>query len=249
MKNKKVLIAGESWMSFTTHVKGFDTFYTSVYEEGIKWLRAALEEGGYDVTFIPNHLAAEEFPFKLEELQKFNAVILSDIGANTLLLSKRTFIEGQRTPNRLKLIEEYVANGGGFCMVGGYLSFTGIDAKANFKSTAIAEILPVDMLDKDDRIEACEGILPVIKTEHEIFNGLPTEWPHFLGYNQTTQNAEGEVLATIGDDPFVAVREYQKGRTAVFTSDCSPHWAPKEFVEWSFYNKFWINLVNWIAKA
>ena len=27
---KKVLLAGESWMSYTTHVKGFDSFYTSV---------------------------------------------------------------------------------------------------------------------------------------------------------------------------------------------------------------------------
>ena len=33
-EKKKVLLAGESWMSFTTHVKGFDTFYTSVYETG-----------------------------------------------------------------------------------------------------------------------------------------------------------------------------------------------------------------------
>ena len=31
---KKVLLAGESWSSYTTHVKGFDAFYTSVYEEG-----------------------------------------------------------------------------------------------------------------------------------------------------------------------------------------------------------------------
>ena len=44
---KKVLLAGESWMSYTTHVKGFDSFYTSVYETGEKWLKKALEENGY----------------------------------------------------------------------------------------------------------------------------------------------------------------------------------------------------------
>ena len=32
--SKKVLLAGESWMSYTTHVKGFDAFYTSTYETG-----------------------------------------------------------------------------------------------------------------------------------------------------------------------------------------------------------------------
>ena len=40
--SKKVLLAGESWMSYTTHVKGFDSFYTSTYETGEKWLKAAL---------------------------------------------------------------------------------------------------------------------------------------------------------------------------------------------------------------
>ena len=40
---KKVLLAGESWMSYTTHVKGFDTFYTSVYETGEKYLKAATD--------------------------------------------------------------------------------------------------------------------------------------------------------------------------------------------------------------
>ena len=68
--SKKVLLAGESWMSYTTHVKGFDSFYTSVYETGEKWLKAALEEGGYEVTFMPNHLAGEEFPFTMEELKE-----------------------------------------------------------------------------------------------------------------------------------------------------------------------------------
>ena len=43
---KRVLLAGESWSSHTTHVKGFDTFYTSVYEEGGKWLIEALEASG-----------------------------------------------------------------------------------------------------------------------------------------------------------------------------------------------------------
>lgn len=52
---KKVLLAGESWMSYTTHVKGFDTFYTSVYETGEKYLKAAMERGRImNFTFLPN---------------------------------------------------------------------------------------------------------------------------------------------------------------------------------------------------
>ena len=71
---KRVLLAGESWMSYTTHVKGFDTFYTSVYETGEKYIKKAFEEGGYEFTFLPNHLAMEEFPFSLEELKKYDLV-------------------------------------------------------------------------------------------------------------------------------------------------------------------------------
>ena len=64
-------------MSYTTHVKGFDSFYTSVYETGEKWLKAALEEGGYEVTFMPNHLAGEEFPFTMEELKEYDLILAS----------------------------------------------------------------------------------------------------------------------------------------------------------------------------
>ena len=159
--SKKVLLAGESWMSYTTHVKGFDSFYTSVYETGEKWLKAALEEGGYEVTFMPNHLAGEEFPFTMEELKEYDAVILSDIGANTLLLPSATFMRSEKKPNRCNLIRDYVLDGGALMMVGGYLTFSGVDAKGKWHDTAVQEVLPVEVLTVDDRMEHCEGTTPV----------------------------------------------------------------------------------------
>ena len=122
-EKKKVLLAGESWMSFTTHVKGFDTFYTSVYETGEKFLKAALEEGGYDFTFLPNHLAMEEFPFKMEELKQYDLLVLSDIGANTLLLPGATFTRSEMMPNRCNLIRDYVLEGGALLILGGRAAF------------------------------------------------------------------------------------------------------------------------------
>ncbi len=245
---KKILIAGESWMSHTTHVKGFDTFTTSVYEEGIKWLREAFVSSGYEVEFIPNHLATENFPYTMEEIKKYDVVILSDIGANTLLLPNDTFTKSQKMPNRLTLIKDYVEQGGSFCMIGGYLTFTGIDAKAKYFDTVIDDILPVQLLPYDDRVEVCEGVYPKVEKDHEIFSGIPYEWPHFLGYNKTKVKKEGKVIATINNDPFVAVREYGKGKTAAFTSDCAPHWAPPEFCEWDYYKVFWDNLMKWLCK-
>ena len=75
---KNVLIAGESWMSFTTHVKGCDSFVTSVYEEGVEHLEKALIEGGYHVDFMPNHIASNEFPSDMANLKKYNCIVLSD---------------------------------------------------------------------------------------------------------------------------------------------------------------------------
>lgn len=245
----KILFAGESWMSFTTHVKGYDTFYSSVYEEGIKWIKNGLEKSGIEVDYLPNHLASNKFPTSLKELEEYDVVVLSDIGANTLLLSDDTFIRGKKTPNRLDLIEEYVKNGGGFLMIGGYLTFMGIEGKGFYKNTIIDDILPTRMLTHDDRVERPEGVKPlVLNDKHEIFKGLSIDFPEFLGYNQTISTTEGEVLATINGDPFIAVREYFKGRTAVFTSDCSPHWAPMEFLNWESYDGLWANIINWLKK-
>lgn len=83
-----------------------------------------------------------------------------------------------------------------------------------------------------------------------MFEGIPSDWPNFLGYNKLISNPrKGTVLATIGTrDPFVAVGEFGKGRSAVFASDCSPHWAPPEFCNWEYYGVFWRNLINWLGK-
>ncbi len=247
---KKVLIAGESWFTHTIHVKGFDTFTTSSYGEGVKWLKKALEDGGYEVNFVPNHKVEEDFPYTLEGLKEYDLIILSDIGSNTLLLPDSTFVKSEKNPNRCDLIRDYVEDGGAFCMIGGYMSFTGIDAKTRYGQTAIVDVLPVNLLNRDDRVELPEGISPtVINKEHEIFEGIEEEWPHFLGYNQTVKDdTKGEVLATINEDPFIVIGEFGKGRSAAFTSDCAPHWGPPEFTNWKYYNRFWKNLANWLTK-
>ncbi len=246
---KKILLAGESWMSYTTHVKGADAFYTSVYETGEKWLKAALEKGGYEVDFLPNHLAAEEFPFTMEELKEYDCVILSDIGANTLLLPSATFARSEKMPNRTKLIRDYVTEGGGLIMVGGYLTFSGVDAKGKWHDTPVQEVLPVEVLTVDDRMEHCEGVTPKAVSTHEILEGIPKEFPDVLGYNKTIAGEGAQVLAEVEGDPFLAVMECGKGRSAVVTTDCAPHWAPVEFCEWEYYDLLWKNIADWVTKS
>jgi uncharacterized membrane protein len=52
-----------------------------------------------------------------------------------------------------------------------------------------------------------------------------------------------------GADPLVACTPYDRGRSAVFTSDCAPHWAPPEFLDWPGYQVLWPNLIRWLAGA
>ena len=245
----EILIAGESWETYSIHIKGFDTFTTCTYGEGVQWLRAALESAGHQVHFMPNHLALREFPGTAEELQRYGVVMLSDCGSNTLLLHPETSFNSVRTPNRLTAIHDYVADGGALVMIGGYMTFQGIDGKARYHGTPVEDALPVVMQATDDRVELPEGNNPVaVSSGHPILKGIEGEWPVFLGYNRFTARPEAEVLLTIGNDPFVVVGKYKKGRSAAFASDCGPHWGPPEYLNWKYHDQFWAQLVAWLAE-
>lgn len=245
---KKVLLVGESWFKYEVHVKGFDTFYSSTYDSGEKWLKNALEANGYQVDYMPNHLALNEFPYETEALAEYDTIILSDIGANTLLLSDATFSKSEIKPNRIQLIKDYVLNGGGLCMIGGYMTFAGIDGKGRWHNTPVQDILPVQVLDRDDREEHPEGIVATVKLEHEILSGIPAEWPPFLGYNKTILKENAQLLVEVGGNPLIAVNTAGEGRVSVFTSDCAPHWAPLQFCEWEYYPKLFTQLMDWTSK-
>ena len=96
MSKKKILLAGESWVSTATHIKGFDQFPTVTYHTGADELLKALKATDFDVTFMPAHEAQRGFPQTMEALSAYDAVVLSDIGANTLLLHPDTWIHSRR---------------------------------------------------------------------------------------------------------------------------------------------------------
>ncbi|MDK2928190.1 MAG: hypothetical protein PWR31_1881 [Bacillota bacterium] len=244
----RVLLAGESWVTHMIHVKGFDSFTTSKYEEGAAWLLEALQGAGLEVDYQPSHVAQDHFPFSIEELQRYGAVILSDIGSNTLLLHNDTFGKSAVLPNRLEVLRAYVEQGGGLVMIGGYMSFSGIDGKARYGETPLGAVLPVECLPGDDRCELPQGVTPrVVAPAHPVLAGVPGQWPHFLGYNRFRAKEGSTVLLTAGADPFVVVGTYGRGRSLAFASDCAPHWGPPEFLGWPGYNTFWANALRWVG--
>jgi len=245
----RILIAGESWETLSFHQKGFDVFTTTFYYEGVGPLQAALEGAGHAVDYMPSHIAATKFPIDRVGLQAFDVVILSDIGTNTLLLHPDTFERSRRMPNRLTLLRDYVAGGGGLIMVGGYMTFQGIDAKARYAGTPVEAALPVTLLTQDDRVEVPEGAAPRVHTAHPIVAGIDGEWPQLLGYNRLIARPEAITVAMVADDPLLVAWEFGTGRSIAFASDCGPHWAPPEFLAWSGYARLWSQMAAWAGGA
>lgn len=246
---KNILFAGESWHVYSLHTKGFDTFSTSSYQEGGERLIQAFEKAGYEVDYMPSHIAANKFPQTKQELQGYSSVVFSDIGANTLLLSDTVFVRSQTAPNRLDEIAQYVKEGGSFAMMGGYMSFAGIDAKAKYAGTAIEDILPVGVMRTDDREERPQGVHVRATAEHAVLKGIDTVMPHLMGYNKLIEKDPADVLMrTECGDIIAAAKHVGKGRTFAFASDIAPHWAPPEFMSWEHYDTLFGNMARWLCQ-
>ena len=257
MTRKQVLLVGESWMSSATHYKGFDQFGSVTFHLGAEPLVAALKDSPFELTYMPAHEAVTGLPAAMEGLARYDAILLSDVGSNSILLHPDVWLHGKTYPNRLKLLRDWTAAGGGLAMIGGYFSFQGIDGKARWGRTAVEEALPVTCLPLDDRLEIPEGFRPVVTgpADHPILAGLGREWPVLLGANEVRlKSTPGtEVLATLPDDqgghPLLVIGQYGQGRTAVWTSDIGPHWLPQTFVDWPGYARLWTNLLGWLTRG
>ena len=253
-EKQHILLAGESWVTSATHYKGWDQFGSVTYHLGADYLVKALGDSPFELTYMPSHLAARDFPQTLGMLRQYSVVILSDIGSNTLLLHPDTWLNGRPTPNRLKLLREFVRQGGGLIMMGGYYSYQGINGGARYHQTPIEDVLPVTMLPYDDRVEVPEGFRPeIVRSDHAILQGLPREFPLLLGFNEVQLKSEArvELLARVpeefGGHPLLVAGQYEQGRTLAWTSDIGPHWLPETFAAWDGYARLWRQALAWLT--
>jgi uncharacterized membrane protein len=250
---RSLLLVGESWFSHSIHQKGFDSFTTSTYEEGCAEFVSALESRQWTVEHIPSHLVDTKMPSTLEALRQHAVVVLSDVGSNTFLLGRQTFLAGQVSPDLLELIAAYTSDGGGLVMVGGYMSFSGIDGKAGYGKTRLQDVLPVTVSASDDRVEKPAGVVPCVQTpDHPTVAGITGAgitgaWPRLLGYNRLTPRPHGQVVVTCGEDPLLVAGTYGEGRCVAFASDMGPHWAPEGFISWDGYPELWDGIASWAA--
>jgi uncharacterized membrane protein len=233
---------------FLTETKG--------YEEHI-WCQPVLDALNSTKDIIVEHMtnwrALSDFPETPEKIAaKYDVVVLSDVEQEVLVLYPfDRFTTAPMGPNRLVSIREFVRNGGGLIMVGGWESFTGRRGIGNWGNTPVEEALPVKCLDvNDDRHECPEGVhIETLIPNHPILGGIRWETcPVFTGYNRIAAKSDAQVVARVKEfgDPFLVVGTFGKGKSAAFASDISPHWGAG-FQKWNNYGNFFIQVVRWLG--
>lgn len=134
-----------------------------------------------------------------------------------------------------------VRKGAGLLMIGGWESFHG--AAGEYHQSPLADLLPVAMEQRDDRVNVPHPCVIETCAEHEILSGLPWQRPPTVGgYNRIHPLPESEVLLSarqlcvtrdsLGSwsmtpgaaAPLLVVGKFGEGRTAAFASDVAPHW-------------------------
>lgn len=237
----EILLAGESWVTVQFEIKGRNVMQDSEYGEAADRYVETLEGTGANVTYQPCHEIATAFPRTHDELDRYDLVILSDVGADTLQITPKV-AAGETDVDRCALLESWVREGGALGMVGGYMSFSGKGGQARFGTTAVADALPVEIGRGDDRVETPTGAVPVNEGVPNV--DLPPEWPHVLGYNRFRASPGAEVWASVRDDPFLVVGDHGEGSTFAFATDCAPHWAPEQFLDWDHLPTLWGRIVD-----
>jgi uncharacterized membrane protein len=244
----RVLLAGESWISQATHYKGFDSFGSTTFHTGADAFIAAAAKEGVEIEQMYAHDVPQKFPRSQEELSRYDVVILSDIGYNSFVLPPETWLAGQKSANPLAELAQWTRNGGGLMMAGGYLSFQGFQARANFARSPIAPVLPVTMLDCDDRAEVPEGgRCQVVAADHPVGQAWTGQAPDLLGYNVVEARPEADVVAKVNDDVLIASWQVEQGRSLVWTSDIGPHWCPEEFLGWDGFAPVVGAMLRWLG--
>lgn len=241
-----VLIVGESWISSTVEYKGYDSFTSTKLEDGCAPLVKELKAHDHSVTHLFAHDVPEHFPWSETEMDRYDVIILSDIGSNSILLPDRVFNQGEVAVNRLEILKQWVLNGGALMMAGGYLSFAGFEGKAHYHGTAVEDVLPVNILPYDDRREVPQGLIPQVTKESLITDQLGG-FPPILGYQVALAKKNSDVLLQVGDDPLLITQSFGKGRSLAYMSDIGPHWASNKFMNWNNYGEFFSRCINWLS--
>ena len=182
-----------------------------------------------DIVDVPdNQLSLIPFPIDdifLEELKNFDVVFFDDF-------SHRAYFN----PVYLERVKDFVRDGGGLAMLGGFRSFD----SGGYAESALKDVLPVE-LDNKGRYQTQATVRPVLTASgkvHPITRLLPdpkaneeawAKMPPLADLNQV-RGARGETLLSASGDgaatgsPLLTIGRFGKGRTLALMTDDVWRW-------------------------
>lgn len=186
------------------------------------------------------------FPKTREKLFAYEAIIFGDIEAKEF------------SKEQLAMVEEFVRKrGGGFLMLGGVNSFN----RGGFVGTPIEKLLPIRLASKSVRYDhrefrikaATRGLTHAVMRQHDdpvTNNNIWNTVSPLIGRNpvkglKPAATALMELLDT--GEPVLAVQNYGSGRSAAFTTGGSWYWRMNRKIEDQLHDRFWKQLVRWLA--
>lgn len=96
-------------------------------------------------------------------------------------------------PGELEHLRDAVRQGSGLIMFGGWSSYHG--RLGEYHDSVLSEVLPVEMLDRDDRRNFAQPVMVYRCQPHPILEDLPWEYPPFVGgFNQFTAKKDSHTL-------------------------------------------------------
>jgi uncharacterized membrane protein len=131
-------------------------------------------------------------------------------------------------------------HGVGLIMLGGWATSTGLNG--GYRGSAVAQALPVRMMEEDDRRNVPTGLILWPAAAHPVVDGMSFRRPPVVvGYNAVTPRSSGSVIVQGWETrvrgrgrtpsvelgaarPMLVTGQSGKGRTAAFMSDLAPHW-------------------------
>ncbi|MBR5161534.1 MAG: hypothetical protein IKW80_07875 [Thermoguttaceae bacterium] len=148
---------------------------------------------------------------------------------------------------QLQYIADAVKAGAGLLMIGGWESYYG--RLGEYHKTVLTDVLPVEMLQEDDRRNYSQPCVITPCADHPITAGLPWNTPPCIGgFNEYKPKPTGQTImkihrfainqsndqfefSPIEDKPLLVVGTYGAGNTAALATDAAPHWVGG-FVDW-----------------
>lgn len=196
------------------------------------YLAGLMHSWGWTFDYVPSDQPLA--PALLESPRAL--VVLSDYGAANFSIPLQ------------QLLVQQVAAGTGLIMLGGWDSFHGCGG--NWDGTPVAEALPVQISNADDRLNCDHPVILRQVAEHPTVHGLPwrTRPPLIGGLNrfyskpaatvvletqhiQVAVEPQGLTFQTLGREPLLVVGTHGAGRTAALATDVAPHWVGP-LVDW-----------------